>query len=139
VPGRRGQNLGPDASPVTDSLYLSAMLPSDFSIVFQPPMVVGQRPRATSPLPRSCGTSEFLAQSYQMSQFRLVYGSIFGLEFGPILDHDQSMRALKVAEDIVPVGEFKAKQPAGSGMSRKADSPWSSPKTANRRCPGLTE
>jgi hypothetical protein len=27
------------------------MLPSDFSIVFQPPMVVGQRPRATSPLP----------------------------------------------------------------------------------------
>ena len=39
------------ASPVTDSLYLSAMLPSDFSIVFQPPMVVGQRPRATSPLP----------------------------------------------------------------------------------------
>jgi len=42
---------GQTASPVTDSLYLSAMLPSDFSIVFQPPMVVGQRPRATSPLP----------------------------------------------------------------------------------------
>ena len=42
---------GQMASPVTDSLYLSAMLPSDFSIVFQPPMVVGQRPRATSPLP----------------------------------------------------------------------------------------
>jgi len=42
---------GQMASPVTDFLYLSAMLPSDFSIVFQPPMVVGQRPRATSPLP----------------------------------------------------------------------------------------
>jgi hypothetical protein len=26
------------------------MLPSDFSIVFQPPMVVGQRPKATSPV-----------------------------------------------------------------------------------------
>jgi hypothetical protein len=36
---------GQMVSPVTDSLYLSAMLPSDFSIVFQPPMVVGQRPR----------------------------------------------------------------------------------------------
>jgi len=34
---------GQMASPVTDSLYLNAMLPSDFSIVFQPPMVVGQR------------------------------------------------------------------------------------------------
>jgi hypothetical protein len=46
---------GQMASPVTDSLYLSTMLPSDFSIVFQPPMVVGQRPRATSPLPtRAC-------------------------------------------------------------------------------------
>jgi hypothetical protein len=30
------------ASPVTDSFYLSAMLPSDRSIVFQPPMVVDQ-------------------------------------------------------------------------------------------------
>ena len=39
---------GQMASPVTDSLYLSAMPPSDRSIVFQPPMVVGQRPRATS-------------------------------------------------------------------------------------------
>jgi len=29
---------------------------------------------------------EFLAQGYQMSKFSLVYGSIFGLEFGPILD-----------------------------------------------------
>src|SRR6185369_3159708 len=28
--------------------YLSAMVPSDFSNVFQPPMVVGQRHRATS-------------------------------------------------------------------------------------------
>jgi len=45
------ESRGQTASPVTDSLYLSAMLPSDFSIVFQPPMVVGQRPRATSPLP----------------------------------------------------------------------------------------
>ena len=42
---------GQMASPVADSLYLSAMLPSDRSIVFQPPMVVGQRPMATSPLP----------------------------------------------------------------------------------------
>jgi hypothetical protein len=33
------------------ALYLSAMLPSERSIIFQPPMVVGQRPRATSPLP----------------------------------------------------------------------------------------
>ena len=36
------------ASPVTDSLYLSAMVPSDFSNIFQPPMVVGQRQSATS-------------------------------------------------------------------------------------------
>jgi hypothetical protein len=42
---------GQRASPVTDSFYLSAILPSNFSIVFQPPMVVGQRRRATSPLP----------------------------------------------------------------------------------------
>jgi len=35
---------GQTASPVTDSLYLSAMLPSDFSIVFQPPN--GGRPAA---------------------------------------------------------------------------------------------
>ena len=39
---------GHRASPVTDSLYLSAMVPSFFSNVFQPPMVVGQRMRATS-------------------------------------------------------------------------------------------
>ena len=39
---------GHSASPVTDSLYLSAMVPSFFSNVFQPPMVVGQRQRATS-------------------------------------------------------------------------------------------
>ena len=39
---------GHRASPVTDSLYLSAMVPSDFSNVFQPPMVVGQRHSATS-------------------------------------------------------------------------------------------
>ena len=39
---------GHSASPVTDSLYLSAMVPSFFSKVFQPPMVVGQRQRATS-------------------------------------------------------------------------------------------
>ena len=36
------------ASPVTDSLYLSAIVPSDFWNIFQPPMVVGQRQRATS-------------------------------------------------------------------------------------------
>src|SRR5580765_1791712 len=36
------------ASPVTESLYLSAIVPSFFSNVFQPPMVVGHRQRATS-------------------------------------------------------------------------------------------
>src|SRR5262245_46409204 len=39
---------GHTASPVTDSLYFNAMVPSFFSKVFQPPMVVGQRNRATS-------------------------------------------------------------------------------------------
>src|SRR4051812_21825304 len=39
---------GHTASPVMDSLYLRAIVPSFFSNVFQPPMVVGQRMRATS-------------------------------------------------------------------------------------------
>ena len=29
---------------------------------------------------------KFLVREYQMTQFSLVYGPIFGLEFGPILD-----------------------------------------------------
>jgi len=43
---RRGQNLGPDGVAGNRLLVLSAMLPSDFSIVFQPPIVVGQQHRA---------------------------------------------------------------------------------------------
>src|SRR5215468_388702 len=42
---------GQSASPVTDSLYLSASEPSDRWIVFQPPIVVGQRTSAISPSP----------------------------------------------------------------------------------------
>ena len=50
MPGAGGQvgvasTSGHRASPVTDSLYLSAIVPSDFSNVFQPPMVVDQRMR----------------------------------------------------------------------------------------------
>jgi hypothetical protein len=48
---------------------LSAMLLSDFSIVFQPPMVVGQRPRATSPLP---------TRAYSVSVGRSLTGVVPG-------------------------------------------------------------
>src|SRR3954465_7698953 len=45
------RTCGQTASPVIDSLYLSASEPSDRWIVFQPPMVVGQRTSAISPSP----------------------------------------------------------------------------------------
>ena len=56
---------GQSASPVTDSLYFSAIVPSDFSNVFQPPMVVGQRHSATSSSP---------ARAYSVSVGRSATG-----------------------------------------------------------------